>query len=84
MTNKDIFNYITFRTKLEQLLNDYVSEGLPATILKPVLDEALTAIINASAEEIENAKAEIAAEKLCEESKENANTDDEESVGLTD
>lgn len=70
MTNKDIFNYVTFRVELEQLLNHYVEIGLPATILKPVLDEALRAIINASTNEIENAKAEIAAQDLVDEYKE--------------
>ena len=70
MTNKDIFNYITFRTELERLLNHYVEMGLSATILKPVLEEALNAVNSASMREIEDAKAEIEAEKLCAQNKE--------------
>ena len=69
MTNKDILNYITFRTELEQLLNKYVGSGLPAIIIRPVLEEALNAIIKASSEEIENAKAEVAVQDLVDEHK---------------
>ena len=35
MTNKDIFNFASFKTELENLINHYIENGLPATFILP-------------------------------------------------
>lgn len=88
MTNRDIINYVSFRTDLEQLINRYIADGLPATFILPIAIEAVNSIDSASKTEIENAKAEIQAEKNVEYSEENRaiceDVETDESVGLTD
>ena len=79
MTNKDIINYVNFRTDLEQLINRYIENGLPAVFIWPIAVEAVNSLDKAAATEIKNAAAEIEAENSA-----NTNAEDDEGVALTD
>ena len=59
MTNKDIYNYISFKEELEQLINRYIGKGLPATIILPIVADAYNSINAVSGEEVKTAFAEV-------------------------
>lgn len=73
MTNRDIFNYVSFKTEFEQLINRYIEQGLSATILLPIVMDAYTSMNAVSRKEIEEAIKEIKAES--EQPKEEVNED---------
>lgn len=62
MTNRDIFNYVSFKEELEHLINRYIQKELPATIILPVIIEAYNSVNASSREEIKTAIAEVEAE----------------------
>ena len=66
MTNTDIFNYVNFRGDLEALINKYIELKIPAIIMRPVVEEALRAIEQASSSEVSEAFKECKSEERTE------------------
>ena len=78
MTNKDIFNYVSFKEELEHIINHYIEQGLPATVLLPIVVDAVSSMDSFSKTEIKTAIQEVEKENKAE------HNSDDESVGLTD
>ena len=70
MTHRDIINYVTFKSNLEQLINEYIAKDLPATFIVPVIEDAYRSLVVASNKEIEDSQAETQLQNLVDENKE--------------
>lgn len=58
MTNKDILDYLRLKEELQELINKYVQNGIPATVQLAIFEQAIGALNDYSQRETAKANEE--------------------------